>query len=227
MIAKKSKYVLSFVLFTLLFLCCSSHSFAAPHQTCEYRLIIAGRPALPQFYSPLQNYNLQLTTEGNNIEKFPIPVTRHHIIPYNILRGFFNAVVEQRDRAKRFRRFFMSFAQKIHCYSKTNKAFYDSHLNEINGIVHISNGLGSGAIQPGGQRPPEYYDDFTEFYAWMPWNLFIGPNGDYRTDDPGEDFEFKARYIVNNVHVWTEIEQLYRLMRHYVDNPNDRNDRDT
>ena len=221
MIAKKSKYILNLVLLTLLFLFCSRHGFSAPHQTSKYYLIMANRPPMPQLYSPLENYNLQLTTQGNDIRRFPIHVSRHHIIPYNILVAFFNKVVKQKDHAKSLRRFFMSFARQVNSYAKTNKAFYNSHLNEIKGIVHISNGLGSGDIQTGGEKPPQYYDDFAEFYGWMPWNLFIGPGIKSRTDDPGEDFEANARYIVNNDKVWAEIEQLYRLMRHYIDNPND------
>ena len=216
------KFIFSF--FCLLLFC--HYVFAARDQQQKYYLIIDRRPSQPQFYPQLKNYNLKLTCQGTNPTNFPVTVTRHHIIPLNLLRDFFNAVVEEKNRTKKFRRFFLTFAQRIPCYiisSNLGPAFLITHFNEIQGVRLLCKRLGAGTIQPGGERPPAYYDDFQKFYAWMPWNLFIGPSGGYRTDDPGYGFEFNARYIVNNICIWKRIEQLTHLMISYINHPNVRN----
>lgn len=221
-------YKLIFSFFCLLLF--YNAAFAAKPQEQKYQLQIDGRPFTPPFYPHLQNYDLTLTSQGNNPKDYPIPVTRHHIIPSNVLRDFYNTAVEKKTRIKTFRRFFISFAQRIPYYltaTRAGQVFMNTHPNEVQGVISINKRLGAGTMQSGGERPPAYYDDFKKFYAWMPWNLFIGPSGEYRTDDPGPEFESNAKYIVNNICVWRQIEKLYRLMVRYTNNPCERNQPNT
>lgn len=172
---------------------------APPLVANEFNLMLPDtRPSAP--YPNLDNYNSDLTQSGVGLE-FNVPVSRHHIIPYNLIRDFYNRVIENRRRQTIIGGFFrnlalnigwFAFQQDVNC---NHPAIYQSLEIASDLSLLIANGQTSNSI--GVTTRPDGFDEFSEYYAWLPGNLFIGPTR--RGDDPGELFEEDARYIVGEV----------------------------
>lgn len=167
---------------------------AAPDQfpPGQYELDLGARPSAP--YNQLQNYNTALTQQGSGTD-YTVPASRHHIIPYNRLRDFYNRMLEQGDML-RFRSFFLSLSDNIPHYASAAGLDCGAKGDNFVEAMNLASALAENYARPGGVLPPPGLDDFQQFYAWLPGNLFIGPSN--RSDDPGEYFETNANYIIGD-----------------------------
>ncbi len=154
-----------------------------------------GRPSAP--YPNLNDFNSDLTASGVGSE-YTVPVSRHHIIPYNLIRDFYNRIMANRRRQIIIGGFFrnvgvniawFAYQQDVNCNHPG--VFYSLELASELSLMIAS---GQTSHNPGSILRPEGFDELAEIYTWLPGNLFIGPN--QRADDPGENFEENARYIV-------------------------------
>ncbi|XP_065204569.1 uncharacterized protein LOC135834580 [Planococcus citri] len=180
----------------------------------KYRIDITGRPAT--IFPPLQNYNVKLTKQGSG-KDYPVAVSRHHIIPFNHLTKFYNKLV-QKGEASKLRSFLTKFDEKFGQFyrqkavNEGNKNKYDSTIQNVHKFIQ---GLYYNKIvYDSSARRPENFDEFQGYYAWLPGNLFIGPNK--RSDDPHEGFEKNAKVIVG-ARRFENLKNVYDWMQAYVD----------
>jgi hypothetical protein len=156
----------------------------------QFELEMGARPSAP--YPQLDNYSHDLQTHGTG-SNYTVPVSRHHIIPYNVLRSFYNRLSEQ-NMFRRVRSFFASYADNLHFYASSNGINCQSLGNDLIDAANLAQALGFGMARGHGTGLPLGYDTFEQFYTWLPGNLFIGPN--QRLDDPGEGFESNSAMVV-------------------------------
>lgn len=180
----------------------------------NYNINIAGRPAT--IYPPISNYNTKLTKQGFG-KDYPVAVSRHHIIPFNHLTKFYNKLVKNGE-AYKLRSFLTKFNEKFAQFYRQkaidegNKKKYETTINNVNKFV-----LGlywNKVVYDESKRRPENFDEFQSYYAWLPGNLFIGPNK--RSDDPGELFEKNSKTIVGSRR-FDNLKNVYDLMQSYID----------
>ncbi|WP_146011709.1 MULTISPECIES: hypothetical protein [Burkholderia] len=175
----------------------------------SYELELGARPGAP--YPPLQNYNIDLSAQGSGPD-YSVEVSRHHIIPYNVLRAFYNRVMETHGEILRFRSFLIVFGRNIPSYASA--ASLDCERNRLDYLEasNLALAVADNYARWGGNRPPPGLDTFQEFYTWLPGNLFIGPNN--RSDDPGEGFEEGAVEIVGQ-NAFNTLSSVYQNMVRY------------
>ncbi|MGH3810809.1 MAG: hypothetical protein ACRDRU_30185 [Pseudonocardiaceae bacterium] len=156
-----------------------------------------------------QIYN-QLPTVARNLEEVRIynngvvNLSRHHIIPYNTLRDFWNMLVTQ-NMIGLARPLLEAIHKNVKNYTITLDQ--DQRITVRAVIKSIING--------DREFDNTAWEYFARVYLWLPGNIFIGPFSDIRQDDPGGDFEGKAGPIVGSRHLsmWT----AYNRMTMYVD----------
>ena len=185
--------------FTLLFLLFSSATFARYDEFDHgrYRLTIDTRPSSP--YTSLPTYDSSLyQPNGGNVQ-----VARHHIIPYQTLKSFYNKIIHHPNDLRLLRGFFWTFSDHMRQYAYLHRADLDSVQRLVHAIVDRE-------IMAGGYERPQGWDTFEQFYAWLPGNLFIGPKN--RSDDPSSSFEIHSDIIIGD--------KNYQLMRSLNDNLN-------
>ena len=173
-------------------------------------LNIRQRPSAP--YPVLQNYNAALTAHGSGRE-YQVPVSRHHIIPFNVLRDFYNRV-SANNRLRRIGGFLLEFAENIESYANRAGLNVQRIGPEIQMAANLSEGQAVGFTRPSGQNIPPEFDTFEQFYAWLPGNLFIGPRN--RSDDPENNFESNARAFLTQ-RDFERFERIYRDMVGYIE----------
>ncbi|MGL6624665.1 hypothetical protein [Aeromonas jandaei] len=183
----------------------------------DYRIELAtgGRPSSP--YPQLENYNRALTEQGTG-SQFTVPVTRHHIIPFQLLRSFYNMVTTNGDLL-RFRSFFFAMSQRMPFYASSNSIDCSGGgiISDLSGAATLAYAIASAYVFSGGQTPPPGLDTFQQFYTWLPGNLFIGPAN--RSDDPhdGMAFEVNAATVVGQER-FRVLQRAYNNMLAYVQN---------
>lgn len=188
-------------------------TFAAPRTIApgSYNLEMTARPN--ECYPPLDQYNVTLTISGEG-SAFPVKLSRHHIIPYNLLRGFYNKVIQQ-GKVDKIAGFLNKINEKAAEYGATKCT-----SDDIQGGASLAALIASkGVVHDSSQISPDYKDDFFSLYIWMPGNLFPGPQSDLRSDDPKEKLESRAGHIVGAE--FSRYQQLYNDMNSYVSNPDD------
>lgn len=190
----------------------SSASYAVPNPNGEYNLNMEARAGSP--YPASNNYNADLTASGIGAA-YTVPVSRHHIIAYNQLRDFYMSVV-QRGHLKELKGFWDGFGGRLLSYGRDNQVNVTPAVEaDYDQAKTLLEEIGRGVVRANAALPrPLGWDTFHGFYTWMPWNLFLGPNG--RNDDPGEAFETNAQYIVNNADTWNTIVNLRDNMLSYM-----------
>lgn len=176
----------------------------------SFFLNIRQRPSAP--YPALQNYNSNLTAHGNG-QEFRVPVSRHHIIPFNILRDFYNRV-SANNRLRRIGGFLFEFAENIEVYANRAGLNVQRIGPEIQMAANLSEGQAIGFTRPAGRNTPPEFDTFEQFYAWIPGNLFIGPRN--RSDDPENNFERNARVFLTQ-RDYERLERIYQDMVSYIE----------
>lgn len=158
----------------------------------QFELNIGSRPAVP--YIPLNNYNTNLTASGTG-SQYTVPVSRHHIIPFNVLRAFYNRVSQQ-NALTQTRGFLGVFSNNLAYYASAGGSNCQIMGIDLVDAANLAEGQGLGITTGGGSRLAPGFDTFEQFYAWLPGNLFIGPNN--RSDDPSDGFESNARVVVGD-----------------------------
>jgi hypothetical protein len=173
----------------------------------EYRLEMTARRGAP--YNPIQNYNTALTGQGAG-PNFPVAMDRHHIIPYEVLQRFYNAIMNNGDQL-RMRAFLSTFGESIPAYASAAQLDCFQNGPDYLRAANIAQALGFGWLRNTASDSafvPDGLDTFQAFYAWIPGNIFIGPHN--RSDDEHGPFETNARYIVGN--------DAFSLLRRLHDN---------
>lgn len=158
----------------------------------QFELNIGSRPAVP--YLPLDNYNTSLTDSGTG-SQYTVPVSRHHIIPFNVLRAFYNRVSQQ-NALTRTRGFWGIFSDNLVHYASAGGSNCQIMGIDLVDAANLAEGQGLGITTGGGSSMAPGFDTFEQFYAWLPGNLFIGPNN--RSDDPSNMFESNVRVVVGD-----------------------------
>lgn len=148
------------------------------------------RPAQP--FDPINNYDPSLTHSGIG-QQFTVPVSRHHIIPFNVLRQFYNNVIQNPLHMLRIRSFFLSLSTNIPYYAPSGP-YCVNHRSDLEGAMLLSECISHQLIFNGPGRPPAGVDTLQQFIAWIPGNLFIGPTN--RSDDPGNRFEDNSEVVI-------------------------------
>lgn len=157
----------------------------------SFALNINYRPAVP--YPALDNFNARLTESGRG-PSYTVEVSRHHIIPFNLLRNFYNRVSEN-NRLTNLSGFLNTYSDNVRLYASSNGIDCSRLGNDLFNAGNLAQGQSTGWTISGGGGMPYGFDTFEQFYAWLPGNLFIGPNN--RSDDPSEGFESNAHVMAH------------------------------
>lgn len=179
----------------------------------DFVLGVGERPTAP--YQSLNNYNPSLTASGSG-PSYTVTVSRHHIIPFGVLRSFYNRVAEN-NRLPNLSGFLNSFSNSLSFYAGSNGVDCGSLGNDLIDAGNLAQAQAFGLAQAGGSNHALGFDTFEQFYAWLPGNLFIGPNN--RSDDPESGFEYFSRTIVGE-DTYNKLLRVYENMQRYL-NTND------
>lgn len=177
-------------------------------------------------------------------------LARHHVIPFNVLRDFFNLLFQQSIGHRGISFQLGDFISKIlvNAVARENAALgvsndptenlanlrnslsvYGNEDELYNGIVNLfdfyrlpQNPLDLANIVINGRlEDAETVERMKVIVqaalSWMPFNLFEGPSGEYRSDDPGDEFEENAALPVGEENL-NALRRAYDRMRSYVQN---------
>ncbi len=207
------------------------------------KIDIKKRQAQP--YEELSGRSSNLESE---VSENSIHLARHHIIPYNTIRDFYNKTVEREDIGKE-ESFSYSLLEKINAYinlkeykvelTEEEKELSPEQQAEIlalklasikekesEQIKNYINVVFSGQIK-NAENEDSFggYDNFNQFYTWLSCNIFVGPKN--RSDDPGGKFEENSKYIIENDGVFKLMKDINKKMEKYnkeVDDFNESSD---
>ncbi|MDF2389800.1 hypothetical protein GWQ31_00260 [Aeromonas sp. 2MA4] len=171
----------------------------------NFELNIGARPSAP--YPAMRNYNTDLTSQGSGSE-YPVEVSRHHIIPFNVLRTFYNRLAE-RNQFSNVGGFFYTYSDNLRFYASRNGIDCGNLGNDLVDAGNLALAHRYGLARQGGTALAPGFDTFEQFYAWLPGNLFIGPA--QRSDDPHEGFESNAHVVVGAAYFDT-LSRVYQNM---------------
>jgi hypothetical protein len=129
---------------------------------------------------------------------YPVTVARHHIVPANLLIQLWNTMLDRGHMASANGG---GYATALLASMALNLAFYEINMvpgDRLN-LLLLLNGIQFGYLEhdPNAGTVPNR-DLLAEAYEWLPGNLFIGPDGTWRDDDPGDNFETNAGIVVGN-----------------------------
>lgn len=181
----------------------------------KYNLLMGNRLGAP--YNNLPRYNEDLTQTGTDPSRFPVEVTRHHIVPFNQLRSLWNGMAERQYLTKSITPLRNSMDTLLS--APTNPNGIQLTQIEKNQVIQLLNDILSKKIEhdPNAQGSPDGWDSFQQVYTWIPGNLFIGPS--VRSDDPGEGFENNASVVVNNTTKWNKLQNTNTSITTFNGNP--------
>ncbi|CAJ7440586.1 Uncharacterised protein [Burkholderia pseudomallei] len=171
-------------------------------------------------YPSSNNYNINLTASGSGPE-FPIAVERHHVIPFETLRDFYNKVLEN-NHLQYLNQFLGGIAGNVVTYAET--AWHNCNASDRNVAAAIDAENVFIAMQyryarPGSSTSPSLseFDFAARWYVWLPGNIFLGPSTDFRTNTVQNQFEAGAARIVGQT-AFARLQALYADMRTYLTN---------
>lgn len=191
-----------------------SYTVRAYFQNFVYRLPRAASP-----YTTMPRYDELLTETGQLPTKYPVEVARHHIIPMGTLKVFFQTVFE-REHAPSLCGLWRSLPAAITKYTTDNPFKSRFTARETDAVSELITQW-SEAKRPSFEVHNESYDDLMTMLLWPPGNLFVGPNTDLRSDDPGDHFESSAITIlmghqVNGARRFKMLHELNQTMKAYT-----------
>uniref|UniRef100_A0A0K8V8T5 Uncharacterized protein n=1 Tax=Bactrocera latifrons TaxID=174628 RepID=A0A0K8V8T5_BACLA len=144
--------------------------------------------------------------------------SRHHVIPFEILRNFFNSALRQASEASRVARYLAAYIFSIaEQYIANGESIQHQNPIAIDVPVVI-------VIDP--------LEEMFAALTWLPGNIFIGPPANIRHHDnpqnqsggdPGNAFEQYANRIIRDDTHFTALQNLNRDMRLYMNNTSDVN----
>eukprot|EP01084_Bolivina_argentea_P203452 347493_1 len=113
----------------------------------------------------------------------PIGFSRHHIIPHSQLKRFWDKSIAGNKLTQ-----LMPMIIKL----RDNR---DLNLPPATQAI-MTNLAEVTDKHANGEPPGDNVAKIMQAFCWMPCNLFVGPNGNRRVDDPQDVFEFSALSIV-------------------------------
>lgn len=139
-------------------------------------------------------------------------LARHHIIPRSLLLEFFvRALAEQRYRP-RFVSFLRNAVTEVRQRNRRAVINYPSEV--FDNLESITPEALNGFKKP--------VREMFKVFCWMPFNIFIGPNGLYRSDDPGASMETGSQVVVDNQETYDRMVELNNVMVFFSQNRGDR-----
>ncbi|RZF23554.1 hypothetical protein EVC45_43830 [Paraburkholderia sp. UYCP14C] len=180
----------------------------------KFELNIEARPSTP--YAAMRNYNTNLTEQGSG-PAYPTAVSRHHIIPLDVLNRFYNRLAEL-NRFPNVGGFFNAYANNVRFYAGYNEINCGNLDIDLVNAGNLAIAQGLFMAQPGGHAMAPGFDTFEQFYAWLPGNLFIGPSPTIRSDDPStreDPFERNAHVIVG-AEYFNVLSRVYQNMTRFI-----------
>lgn len=126
--------------------------------------------------------------------------SRHHIIPFATLKNFYNLVVAENLNSPRG----AYIAQRL-------SGIWEKFSNNEHNDATITIGDQT-------KRKIKFEYRIQATYAWMPGNIFYGPNPSRRFDDPQENFEEGSEKIVGR-DIFLILKRLNGNMLEYINNP--------
>lgn len=159
---------------------------------CDIRSGTRHRPASQQV--------LSIQEERTTFDR--ISPARHHIIPYATLRRFFNKLLDNPDHFKHL----------------LDHVLYEAGSNlGITNSMQVTNlrryQLGDQPIIL--QNVESAVKRVQELYVWLPFNIYIGPRPDSRSDDPRDNFDATAHVIIGELRS-NELQRIHREMLQYA-----------
>ena len=165
-------------------------------------------PALPCYEKKLKR------SDESCHREFNVRVSRHHIVPLNMLLTFWNNVITNEEHLSAgMKKVWSSFLKQ---YKKFPT--YDRNVEDL--IKKIRN---KNIVHDPAEHPPNSFNLLKQAWQWFGANLMIGPEPQLRSDDPGDGFEDNAYVIVGNT-TFGYIKNVYNSMRAY--NPETTNNKD-
>ncbi|KAA5831777.1 hypothetical protein ABT337_01220 [Saccharopolyspora hirsuta] len=175
----------------------------------DLRYLANDRPVSP--FEAVPNYKEDLSGPAQP-PNTGVPMTRHHIVPYVVLKNYWNMLLDQR-RFGDLRLVLREMARMLFRYRLTFDAA------ERRGVAALAEGITAETHDPDAQGTPQFYDGLMQVYFWLPGNLFIGPRS--RSDDPGPGFDAAARGL--GLPFYGELLRVYENMASYTANPSSGN----
>ncbi|AAF03952.1 cell wall hydrolase [Candidatus Williamhamiltonella defendens] len=192
---------------------------------------IAGANDNPLFISsdhrPTNNINqvmmMEIIRTINNQTTFQtVRAARHHIIPYQVLRDFYNAVITRGQSNPLELRTFGQIL--LHLVDNASRLYQNTiSLSQLDDARSVALDFMHGVVLGDETRFSEQQVSglyaIRTLFTWFPANIFIGPDTSYRFDDPGNGFEWNARSIVGAEN-FNRLEALHNLMVAYINKRN-------
>ncbi|KOB68847.1 Apoptosis inducing protein [Operophtera brumata] len=159
------------------------------------------------------------TGSGNN----QVRLARHHIIPVRILINFFNSAVQRNGEHNTVLGGLMNLMGFLSDDALTHypgsSSLREYIRRDLQDMRHLQTLYVMDSVTE--NSPPLdvlFSSDYLvrSVYQWMPANIFIGPEPQIRSDDPGDQFEVNSRYIIGEEN-FQRLDTLRRLMISYVD----------
>lgn len=145
-------------------------------------------------------------------------LTRHHIIPKNIVIRFFNKAIGHDEHQVRegLTQFAHTLKDSVDVRYNSNRAFND--LNRwANAEIKDRIPEELFIVEPSGFDKSKL---FHAYIIWIPCNWFEGPSAENRDDDPRGEFEINSAKIVGVDNLKT-LKNIYDNMISYIRSPND------
>lgn len=157
-------------------------------------------------------------------EPFTVSMTRHHVIPVQALRSFWNNAIElgqfQVLRKTIMEKIFESY-ERYPIVANERRTELRASMTILENLVMSERGgaivhdRSAPAVDIGGRyNTNSMVGTFVQVYYWMPGNLFVGPNDRHRPDKADDRFEGKSMAAVGET-TFTKLETAYKLMSQF------------
>eukprot|EP00102_Acyrthosiphon_pisum_P009616 XP_003248017.1 PREDICTED: uncharacterized protein LOC100569341 [Acyrthosiphon pisum] len=146
---------------------------------------------------PLETTSKISKKEGHEVTDF----ARHHVISWSTISSFFNLVLRDPLIKIETCRGMFHVMNKLMSENVLEDMKQPTAIdNFIVSLIQSKNLRGYNSMMKNSQNPQMLTKRIHEFFTWLPGNIFIGPAPDIRGDDPEEEFEELARYIIGEAH---------------------------
>lgn len=136
-----------------------------------------------------------------------VNLNRHHIIPFQVLRNFFNVAVSVSDNDE------LSDAVDFQIRGAVNEyVLPNSYSSEVVQALRTP----IPTVLPRGEMLQRILQ---AFFIWLPGNIFYGPPQKLRSDDPGSSFEKTCQPIIGE-RAYGILSHLYTQMVNFVNDEN-------
>lgn len=170
----------------------------------SYNIVPRRRPASERVLS-LEEYRYSY---GN------APLARHHIIPYATLRDFYNRLLS--DEAN-FRRLY----EQVLMVSASNAGLHIRRYPEDNRNYFLTSPLQDLPTTLRNHLTGVYQVGLTqEVYIWLPFNIFLGPRPNLRTDDAQSNSLEDNAYVIIGQQRLDQLREMYNEMTQYTSGAN-------